>query len=141
MEYVELTNANHMDSHVVNELDDDSQQVAEAMVQLGTMGYYPPENVEGGVEGDGMDAFKLHQLTAIHHDQGMLSAIVYKDKLRLFSFFIYLQVRIFSFSRRRFGFRPQLRPIRFPHIGQSPNCCPSSWRRLAFGLEGPRSFW
>lgn len=68
MEYVELTNANHIDSHVVNELDDDSQQVAEAMVQLGTMGYYPPENVpDGSVEGVEMDAFKIHQLT--HHDQ------------------------------------------------------------------------
>lgn len=74
MEYVELTNANHIDSHVVNELDDDSQQVAEAMVQLGTMGYYPPENVpDGGIEGDGMDAFKIHQLT--HHDQGVYAGV------------------------------------------------------------------
>lgn len=68
MEYVELTNANHIDPHVVNELDDDSQQVAEAMVQLGTMGYYPPEHVpDGGVEADGME-FKIHQMT--HHDHG-----------------------------------------------------------------------
>lgn len=69
MEYVELMNANHIDSHVVNDLDD-SQQAAEAMVQLGTMGcYYPPEHVpDGSVEVDGMEEFKIHQLT--RHDQG-----------------------------------------------------------------------
>ncbi|KAJ1525331.1 hypothetical protein ONE63_010152 [Megalurothrips usitatus] len=66
MEYVELTNANHMDSHVVNNLDDDSQQVAEAMVQLGTMPYYPPDHgPDGSVEGDGLE---FHQLTS-RHDQ------------------------------------------------------------------------
>ena len=71
MEYVELTNAGHIDHHVVNELDDDSQQVAEAMVQLGNMGYYPPEQVhDGGVEGDGMN-FKIHQLSSHHHDESL----------------------------------------------------------------------
>lgn len=74
MEYVELTNAGHIDPHVVNELDDDSQQVAEAMVQLGNMGYYPPEQIpSGGVEGDGME-FKIHQLS--RHDQGKIFYLI-----------------------------------------------------------------
>lgn len=71
MEYLELTNANHLDPHVVNEMDDDSQQVAEAMVQLGNMGYYPPEHIpDGSVEGDGME-FKIHQLTRHDQDEGL----------------------------------------------------------------------
>ena len=77
MEYVELTNAGHIDPHVVNELDDDSQQVAEAMVQLGNMGYYPPEQVpDGSVEGDGME-FKIHQLS--RHDQGIKMIFCYTN--------------------------------------------------------------